>query len=47
MKKTISLSIEREIIEAVKRIAADERRSLSQMIEIILEEALEKRKEND
>ena len=40
-KKPISATIETKTIEAVKQLAAKEKRSFSQMVDILLQKAIE------
>ena len=47
MRKQISITLDCELLEKVRELAESDRRNVSQMIGVLLEEALEKRKEND
>lgn len=43
MKKSISLTLSEDVLEKLRREAEKEKRSVSQTIEILVEEALEAR----
>lgn len=47
MKKPITITTDSEIIEAIKKEAEKERRSLSQMASVLFEEALAARREQE
>ncbi|MCY7336746.1 MAG: hypothetical protein LH613_11125 [Chamaesiphon sp.] len=47
MKKNISLTIDEELLSKAKVLAAKERRSLSQKIELIIAEYIEAQEKND
>lgn len=43
MKKPMNVTIEVSLLEKIKELAADEKRNLSNMVEVLLTEALESR----
>ena len=47
MKQIISLSLDAEVIENIKNLAEDSERSVSQYVNLVLKEHIQKKKTDD
>ena len=47
MKQIISLSLDAEVIEKIKNLAEDSERSVSQYVNLVLKDHVQKKKTND